>query len=399
MKACCRLTILFFFYVLTGRPSLAQNYIERNYTVKDGLPSNYVYCVIQDHKGFLWFATNNGVSRFDGKEFKKFTAANGLPDNDIVNLAEDAVGRIWLSCFNSIPCYILENKIVVGDSVCQKTRVNGNKGYFRFNHLGKNVLITFSAGSEAVLVNERGILTRSHLRGGGEVLDLGDCIVPVVPLYFGHFRLYKNNRLIDSQEYWGPVTYINESPVIISSPGTWDKGKFAVFMKDRQCFRFQVVSDRFSLVEKIRTAFPISKIYRYHDQLWAQVNNDSVVPVNNWFARDHARQTLFKNRLIQYFFADREGNTWACTAGNGVYMVPSKNVQLYETQNGLLSNNIQKLFPFDGAMYIGFNNTDIQVFDHTGFHTVEKEKTTALGKMRCLYVEKDIILFRSEERR
>ncbi|MBL7712124.1 MAG: histidine kinase [Chitinophagaceae bacterium] len=384
---------LFLFFAVTGSTCLAQTYIERNYTVKDGLPSNNVYSVIQDHKGFLWFATNNGVCRFDGKEFKKFTAANGLPDNDIVNLAEDAVGRIWLSCFNSVPCYILDNRVVVGDSVCQKTQVSNNKGYFRFNPLGKKVLITFSAGSEAVLINEQGILTRSHLRGGGEVLDLGDCIVPVAPLYFGHFRLYKNKILIDSQEYWGPIKYTNETPVITSSPGTWDKGKFAVFMKDRQCFRFQVVNDKFFLVEKIRTAFPISKIYRYQDQLWAQVNNDSIVPVNTWFAPDHSRPTLFKNRLIQHFFADREGNTWACTAGNGVYMVPSKNVQLYETQNGLLSDNIQKLFPFDGAMYIGFNNTDIQVFDHTGFHTVEKEKTTALGKMRCLYVEKDYILF------
>ncbi|HTN17442.1 MAG TPA: histidine kinase, partial [Chitinophagaceae bacterium] len=58
-----------------------------------------------------------------------------------------------------------------------------------------------------------------------------------------------------------------------------------------------------------------------------------------------------------------------------------------------MSDNIQKLYPFGRKMYIGFNSTDIQVFDHTGFHTVKKEKTVAQGKMRCLYIDKDYILF------
>jgi hypothetical protein len=35
-------------------------------SVEDGLSSRMVYYVIQDHDGFMWFATANGLCRYDG---------------------------------------------------------------------------------------------------------------------------------------------------------------------------------------------------------------------------------------------------------------------------------------------------------------------------------------------
>jgi ligand-binding sensor domain-containing protein len=42
------------------------------FTTADGLPSNHVYSVAEDTSGFLWIATDNGVSRFDGKKFRNY---------------------------------------------------------------------------------------------------------------------------------------------------------------------------------------------------------------------------------------------------------------------------------------------------------------------------------------
>ena len=41
----------------------------QNYTMKKGLPSNFCNRIIQDKKGFIWIATQNGLSRFDGKHY------------------------------------------------------------------------------------------------------------------------------------------------------------------------------------------------------------------------------------------------------------------------------------------------------------------------------------------
>ena len=53
------------------------------YTTKQGLPSNHVYCIRQDSKGFMWFGTNRGIAKYDGVSFRVFSTKDGLPNNDI----------------------------------------------------------------------------------------------------------------------------------------------------------------------------------------------------------------------------------------------------------------------------------------------------------------------------
>ncbi|NML69926.1 hypothetical protein HHL23_08950 [Chryseobacterium sp. RP-3-3] len=43
-----------------------------NYNEEDGLNNSYTYSVSQDRNGFLWVGSDNGMFRFDGKEFKHF---------------------------------------------------------------------------------------------------------------------------------------------------------------------------------------------------------------------------------------------------------------------------------------------------------------------------------------
>lgn len=44
----------------------------RNYTVTDGLKSNTIWAISQDEQGYMWFGTKDGLSRFDGYQFKSF---------------------------------------------------------------------------------------------------------------------------------------------------------------------------------------------------------------------------------------------------------------------------------------------------------------------------------------
>ncbi len=67
-----------------------------NYTIKNGLPSNVIMDILQDSKGYMWFATQNGISRFDGYNFKNFSIQDGLPSIYIYCLFEDSKGNIWV---------------------------------------------------------------------------------------------------------------------------------------------------------------------------------------------------------------------------------------------------------------------------------------------------------------
>ncbi len=79
---------------------IAQPYVSvSTFNTDNGLPSNHIYDITEDNKGFLWIATNNGVSRFDGKYFQNFSVNDGLPSNDALQVVKDGNGTIWVNCY------------------------------------------------------------------------------------------------------------------------------------------------------------------------------------------------------------------------------------------------------------------------------------------------------------
>ncbi|MEP6674291.1 MAG: histidine kinase [Ferruginibacter sp.] len=77
------------------------NFKFRTYTSNDGLVHNSVHKCIADSKGFLWIITENGLSRFDGYQFKNFQHINddstSLPVNDLSDILIDNKDRVWLA--------------------------------------------------------------------------------------------------------------------------------------------------------------------------------------------------------------------------------------------------------------------------------------------------------------
>ncbi|MDD2279173.1 MAG: two-component regulator propeller domain-containing protein [Bacteroidales bacterium] len=68
--------------------------------VEHGLSQNTVYSIIQDHKGFLWMATEDGLNRYDGYTFKVYTYKEGvegtISNSRVISLLEDSKHRLWI---------------------------------------------------------------------------------------------------------------------------------------------------------------------------------------------------------------------------------------------------------------------------------------------------------------
>jgi len=75
----------------------AQRLSIRQYDVSDGLAHSHVSAMHQDAKGYLWLATWEGLSRFDGYRFTNYTQADGLGDPIINDIVEDRHGRLWVA--------------------------------------------------------------------------------------------------------------------------------------------------------------------------------------------------------------------------------------------------------------------------------------------------------------
>jgi signal transduction histidine kinase/ligand-binding sensor domain-containing protein len=74
----------------------------RAYTTADGLAHNRVNAIVRDSRGFLWFATNDGLSRFDGYTFTNYSVEQGLPHRQVMDLLETRRGELWVATFGGL---------------------------------------------------------------------------------------------------------------------------------------------------------------------------------------------------------------------------------------------------------------------------------------------------------
>lgn len=81
-----------------------QNIIFKHYSTQDGLSHGSIVNIIRDAKGFMWFATWDGLNRFDGHNFKVYKSYPGdgspLSSNRIDLMVEDSIGNLWLKTYD-----------------------------------------------------------------------------------------------------------------------------------------------------------------------------------------------------------------------------------------------------------------------------------------------------------
>jgi len=72
------------------------------FSAMHGLPSDSVMDILRDSRGSMWFATLDGLSRFDGHEFVNYSTDDGLPDRMIWAIGEDRQGSIWVATVKGV---------------------------------------------------------------------------------------------------------------------------------------------------------------------------------------------------------------------------------------------------------------------------------------------------------
>ncbi|MBS1825493.1 MAG: response regulator [Acidobacteria bacterium] len=80
----------------------AQQYGFRLFGQEEGLLNLTITSILQDHKGFLWIGTANGVFRYDGEHFTRYANKAGLPAAYVSGLAESTDKTIWVATQNGV---------------------------------------------------------------------------------------------------------------------------------------------------------------------------------------------------------------------------------------------------------------------------------------------------------
>lgn len=94
--------LLALFFVFLGSQIKAQTPDLRfnRLGVPEGIPGHAVYDIAKDHQGFMWFATDNGLARYDGYDFQIYRPIQGdstsLGSAFVTAIMEDAEGHLWI---------------------------------------------------------------------------------------------------------------------------------------------------------------------------------------------------------------------------------------------------------------------------------------------------------------
>jgi signal transduction histidine kinase/ligand-binding sensor domain-containing protein/DNA-binding response OmpR family regulator len=108
-----RFFIISFIVSILSLVTSGRSYYFRHYRNDNGLSNNTVMACLQDRRGFIWFGTKEGLSRFDGFQFKIFLhnslVSNSLSNNFILSLCEDGDGCIWIGTSEGICFYLPDN--------------------------------------------------------------------------------------------------------------------------------------------------------------------------------------------------------------------------------------------------------------------------------------------------
>jgi signal transduction histidine kinase len=79
-----------------------QAYRYQQFTMREGLPSDYIMDIYFDAKGIMWLGTDKGICRIEGSNVATATTSEGLPNNMVYSVTEDAQHRIWTAGGNGL---------------------------------------------------------------------------------------------------------------------------------------------------------------------------------------------------------------------------------------------------------------------------------------------------------
>ena len=303
-----------------------QQHTYRQYTIKDGLPSNSVYDLLQDQQGYLWLATDAGVSRFDGKNFVNFTETDGLHEHSIYELLEDNKGRIWMWGFAPKLTYYYQNELHTIDSL---------------PYIDQQINTIYNDSQDNLWISARNKITLRLTEG----LELDH----VFEMDTYEWTEYNNNII---SHYDGYVITIESDSITLFRTLDENSSNYHFFNWGSEVLSYSRITGAVYSFKYPNTSAKLfflqdyfGKSLRYYvystsdTEIWVVTDEPGIyLNISNdidFSDTCHLLPTLNIRKVIQ----DREGVYWFSTEDKGIIAMPSKEVFNMTTSNGLLGNN------------------------------------------------------------
>lgn len=102
--------VFILFFLLSGTAFSQESELNfMNLGSREGLSSNIVNAILKDRYGYMWFGTDDGLNKFDGKQFTVYrhseSDSSSIVSNEIIDLFEDEKGNLWIGTGSGLTLY------------------------------------------------------------------------------------------------------------------------------------------------------------------------------------------------------------------------------------------------------------------------------------------------------
>ncbi len=339
-------------------------------SVEQGLSQGTVLAIFQDHNGFIWLGTENGLNRYDGYHFNIYRPdpndPHSISDNIIQTIFEDSKNRLWFGARSS--------GLNLFDHHTER--------FTRFRNTRDNLISIIADSINCIIEDSQGNLLFGTGGGGISILPAGQ-----TPGTFENHWYDPGNPETISNDNVTSIYEISPNTIWVGTDG----GGLNKMVRDKDKTTFVRYQGALTASPTPAPKRVLSINRDHHDTLWLGTPNGlySFDPETERFTRfphlgDNRNST--GHNYIRMIYKDRTGLLWLGTDGGGLdKLVPGKNAgdpptfkhyrQDINNPHSLSSNAVESIFEDrTGVLWIGTYRGGLNLLVLRGREGHERER-------------------------
>ena len=332
----------------------------KSYTTADGLAHNVVNKIVRDSRGFLWFCTREGLSRFDGYSFTNYGIRQGLPSANVNDLLETREGVYWVATAGGLCRFNPLGK--------PQARINHTDGRSADDAMFSVDFTGDDARSKYVssLLQDRSGVIWCGTQNGLYRLDLVAGEATISPVDLG-IPDYLESRIIESmiEDRRGALWIGSHSGLY----RRWQGGQV----------------EAYTIAEGLRDNFIHSLLEDHDGRIWVGTRSGALCrlvpdpsPKRNIVARAYSDRDGLPTPWISQLFQSSDGGLWAGSTGGLIQFMPTADgrefrFRAYTQVNGLSYREVGSLAEDrNGNLWLALAQGGVAKIARSGFTTFDK---------------------------
>ncbi len=364
----------------------------RHYTTDHGLPSSECFDIVQDDEGYIWIATDNGLSRFNGYEFENFGPEQGLLDNTVFKTYKDFRGRLWFSTMSG-DLYRYENDSITPyahNDIIRQFR--GQFEYVKYIHMDTSgTLYAATKGAGLLQIYPNGEWEKKYdQKCGAHILQLKKNAL----IFNNPCSEAKNERR----------SSLGKRPLLLAKEG--QEKEITQLVLKRPSLGNELL---FRLCEEEHLLWSEGALYHISNGAvsWQRAYPETVLaiwqrPDGSLYLGHHYKKGLrqfsglealrqgkgremLNGLSISGICGDRSGKLWISTLDDGIYYLPNEGIQVYALKQSSSGRQVSAVcLKNEDELFVALGNGDVYAYKRGGNRFYQLLKSPYDKQIYCL---------------